>query len=258
MARTADILVAAIGRPGFVTRDFVKPGATVIDVGINALTDEAEVERLFPGGQPQARAVRGEGQRPGRRCPSEVEEVAGALTPVPGGVGPADGRDGAAQHRHGRRRLSERSSERRRCDPEDCADRRHCDGEELRRQPAARGRRAGGRRRRAGARGGGAGHAGRWRRSASASAPMRCAATAPWIASASAQIVFKDKRARLDLEAIIHPAVQQGHRRVLRAAAQAHAVCRRRHPAAVRDRPRQGSSTRSSSSPARARCRCSG
>ena len=53
--RTADILVAAIGRPGFVTRDFVKPGATVIDVGINTLTTEAEVERIFPGRQPQAR-----------------------------------------------------------------------------------------------------------------------------------------------------------------------------------------------------------
>ena len=47
VAGAADILVAAIGRPGFVTRDYVKPGATVIDVGINVLTDLADVHRLF-------------------------------------------------------------------------------------------------------------------------------------------------------------------------------------------------------------------
>ena len=67
IAQTADILVAAIGRPGFVTRDFIKPGATVIDVGINTLTSEDEVMRLFPEGQPQARGVCREGQRAGRR-----------------------------------------------------------------------------------------------------------------------------------------------------------------------------------------------
>ena len=50
VARTADILVAAIGRPAFVTREFVKPGATVVDVGINTLTSQADVERIFPEG----------------------------------------------------------------------------------------------------------------------------------------------------------------------------------------------------------------
>ena len=57
IAKTADILVAAIGRPGFVTRDFIKPGATVIDVGINTLTSEDEVMRLFPEGAASARRL---------------------------------------------------------------------------------------------------------------------------------------------------------------------------------------------------------
>ena len=50
IARTADILVAAIGRPGFVTREFIKPGATVIDVGINTLDDAGRRRAAFPGG----------------------------------------------------------------------------------------------------------------------------------------------------------------------------------------------------------------
>ncbi len=88
IARSADILVAAIGRPGFVTRDFVKPGATVIDVGINTLTDRAEVERLFAEGS-RKRAVFGEkGSVLIGDVHPDVDEVAGALTPVPGGVGP--------------------------------------------------------------------------------------------------------------------------------------------------------------------------
>ena len=61
VARSADVLVAAIGRPGFVTRDFVKPGATVIDVGINTLTDGGGGLPAVPGRQPQARAVCREG-----------------------------------------------------------------------------------------------------------------------------------------------------------------------------------------------------
>ena len=55
VAAEADILVAAIGRPGFVTPDFVKPGATVVDVGISSLSDRATVERLFPPGRSGAR-----------------------------------------------------------------------------------------------------------------------------------------------------------------------------------------------------------
>jgi methylenetetrahydrofolate dehydrogenase (NADP+)/methenyltetrahydrofolate cyclohydrolase len=88
VARTADILVAAIGRPAFVTRDYVKPGATVIDVGINALTERAEVERCFPEGSRKRAQFAEKGSVLVGDVHPNVEEVAGALTPVPGGVGP--------------------------------------------------------------------------------------------------------------------------------------------------------------------------
>ena len=88
MAATADVLVAAIGRPGFVTRDFVKPGATVVDVGINVLTDEASVHRFFAPDSPKRRAFQQKGSVLIGDVHPEVEEVAGAITPVPGGVGP--------------------------------------------------------------------------------------------------------------------------------------------------------------------------
>lgn len=88
VARQADILVAAIGRAGFVTPDFVKPGATVIDVGINRVTDAAQVTSLFG---PAAQRV-ADFQKRGSIVVGDVHpavaEVAGALTPVPGGVGP--------------------------------------------------------------------------------------------------------------------------------------------------------------------------
>ena len=88
IARTADILVAALGRPGFVTREFVKPGATVIDVGINTLTDEADVTRLFAAGSKKRAAFAEKGSVLVGDVHPEVEEIAGAFTPVPGGVGP--------------------------------------------------------------------------------------------------------------------------------------------------------------------------
>ncbi len=88
MARTADVLVAAIGRPAFVTRDYVKPGATVIDVGINTLTDRAEVERIFAEGSRKRARFAEKGSVLVGDVHPDVEEVAGALTPVPGGVGP--------------------------------------------------------------------------------------------------------------------------------------------------------------------------
>lgn len=88
VARTADILVAAIGRPAFVTADFVKPGATVIDVGINALTDKAEVERIFAEGSRKRAQFAEKGSVLVGDVHPEVESLAGALTPVPGGVGP--------------------------------------------------------------------------------------------------------------------------------------------------------------------------
>ena len=88
LARSADILVAAIGRPGFVTREYVKPGATVIDVGINTLTAKAEVERMFPEGSRKRVQFSEKGSVLVGDVHPEVADVAGALTPVPGGVGP--------------------------------------------------------------------------------------------------------------------------------------------------------------------------
>jgi methylenetetrahydrofolate dehydrogenase (NADP+) / methenyltetrahydrofolate cyclohydrolase len=88
----ADILVAAIGRAGMVTRDFVKPGATVVDVGINKVTDRAEFDRLFKAGtanyEKREETFRTRGSVLVGDVHPEVAEVAGALTPVPGGVGP--------------------------------------------------------------------------------------------------------------------------------------------------------------------------
>ena len=88
IARTADILVAAVGRPGFVTADFVKPGATVIDVGINTLTAKADVERIFEEGSRKRAAFAEKGTVLVGDVHPGVEAVAGAMTPVPGGVGP--------------------------------------------------------------------------------------------------------------------------------------------------------------------------
>ena len=88
MARTADILVAAIGRAGFVTPDFVKPGATVVDVGINSLTTEAEVARCFPEGSRKRAQFLEKGSVLVGDVHPDVEAVAGAIAPVPGGVGP--------------------------------------------------------------------------------------------------------------------------------------------------------------------------
>jgi methylenetetrahydrofolate dehydrogenase (NADP+) / methenyltetrahydrofolate cyclohydrolase len=71
VCRRADLVVAAAGRPGLVRRDWIKPGATVIDVGINRIADEGGRYRIV-----------------GDVAFAEVSEVAGAITPVPGGVGP--------------------------------------------------------------------------------------------------------------------------------------------------------------------------
>ena len=88
VARTADILVAAIGRPGFVTPAFVKPGATVIDVGISPVTDAATATALFAPGSPRLADFMRRGSVVVGDVHPSVAEVAGALTPVPGGVGP--------------------------------------------------------------------------------------------------------------------------------------------------------------------------
>ncbi len=88
VASSADILVAAVGRAAFVTRDFVKPGATVIDVGMNRLDDAARVEQLFGAESKKMAAFGKRGSVVMGDVHPEVEQVAGALTPVPGGVGP--------------------------------------------------------------------------------------------------------------------------------------------------------------------------
>ena len=88
VASEADILVSAIGRPAFVTRDFVKPGAAVVDIGTTQVSDRAVVERLFPAGSKRRDAFEKRGSLVVGDVHPDVAEVAGALSPVPGGVGP--------------------------------------------------------------------------------------------------------------------------------------------------------------------------
>ena len=92
VCRRADILVAAIGRAGMITHEFVKPGATVIDVGMNKVTDPAVFQRLFGARlyheAHREAAFRAKGSTLVGDVHPEVAEIAGALTPVPGGVGP--------------------------------------------------------------------------------------------------------------------------------------------------------------------------
>jgi methylenetetrahydrofolate dehydrogenase (NADP+)/methenyltetrahydrofolate cyclohydrolase len=89
VTRNADILVAAIGRTAMVTRDFVKPGAVVIDVGTNKVADRAEVQRLFGNDEVRWKDFEKRGYVwAGDVEQRSVKEVASMLTPVPGGVGP--------------------------------------------------------------------------------------------------------------------------------------------------------------------------
>jgi methylenetetrahydrofolate dehydrogenase (NADP+)/methenyltetrahydrofolate cyclohydrolase len=88
VCRRADILVAAIGRAGMITRDYVKPGAAVIDVGMNTVTDATEFQRFFAGNTKREETFRKKGSTLIGDVHPEVAEVAGAITPVPGGVGP--------------------------------------------------------------------------------------------------------------------------------------------------------------------------
>src|SRR5271169_1590088 len=88
VCRRADILVAAIGRAGIITGEFVKPGATVIDVGMNQVTERTEFERLFAGNAKREETFRLKGSVLAGDVHPRVAEVAGAITPVPGGVGP--------------------------------------------------------------------------------------------------------------------------------------------------------------------------
>jgi methylenetetrahydrofolate dehydrogenase (NADP+) / methenyltetrahydrofolate cyclohydrolase len=89
IAREADILVAAMGRTAFVTKEFIKPGSAVVDVGMNRLNDREQVLRYFPG---DAKRME-EFERKGYTLIGDVDPVAAMssaahFTPVPGGVGP--------------------------------------------------------------------------------------------------------------------------------------------------------------------------
>ena len=89
VTKQADILVVAIGRAGLVGRDYIKPGATVIDVGMNKVTDEATARKLFGHDlQKRLKTIAERGYTlVGDVNPNEADEVAGQRTPVPGGVG---------------------------------------------------------------------------------------------------------------------------------------------------------------------------
>lgn len=89
VCRRADILVAAMGRPAFITADFIRPGAVVIDVGINRIDHRDAVERIFPGNAAKLAAFDKRGSvLVGDVDPAAMAERSSAYTPVPGGVGP--------------------------------------------------------------------------------------------------------------------------------------------------------------------------
>ena len=88
ITRQADILVAAIGRPGFITPEMVKPGATVIDVGINRIATREEFDRFFAGNAKREAAFLKRGSTIVGDVHPKAFELVGAYTPVPGGVGP--------------------------------------------------------------------------------------------------------------------------------------------------------------------------
>ena len=88
VTREADILVAAIGRAGFITPDMVKPGATIIDVGINRLSTREDVDRFFAGDMKREATFLRRGSTIVGDVHPKAFELAGAYTAVPGGVGP--------------------------------------------------------------------------------------------------------------------------------------------------------------------------
>ena len=89
VAREADILVAALGRPAMITREYLREGVVVLDVGINRITDPAEAERTFAASPKKLERFREKGSGlVGDVHPGDMAELASAYTPVPGGVGP--------------------------------------------------------------------------------------------------------------------------------------------------------------------------
>jgi methylenetetrahydrofolate dehydrogenase (NADP+)/methenyltetrahydrofolate cyclohydrolase len=89
VASEAEILIAAVGRAGLVTADYIRPGAAVVDVGIHRVEDEATCRELFGDDPKRLAAVREKGSTlVGDVHPVEARATAGWLSPVPGGVGP--------------------------------------------------------------------------------------------------------------------------------------------------------------------------
>ena len=88
VCRRADILVAAIGKPAMITPDMVRPGATIIDVGINRITDPQTFQQIFAGNPTREKQFAEKGSTLVGDVHPSVAEIAGAITPVPGGVGP--------------------------------------------------------------------------------------------------------------------------------------------------------------------------
>jgi methylenetetrahydrofolate dehydrogenase (NADP+)/methenyltetrahydrofolate cyclohydrolase len=86
--RRADIVVAAMGRAEMITPDYIRPGAAVIDVGINRVTDSSQAEKFFANFPERLAEFRAKGTALVGDVHPDVANVAGALTPVPGGVGP--------------------------------------------------------------------------------------------------------------------------------------------------------------------------
>ncbi len=88
VSRRADIVVAAMGRAAMITEDYIRPGATVIDVGQNVVTDRAEAERIFANFPDKLASFAAKGSVLVGDVHPDVVRTAGAFTPVPGGVGP--------------------------------------------------------------------------------------------------------------------------------------------------------------------------
>jgi methylenetetrahydrofolate dehydrogenase (NADP+)/methenyltetrahydrofolate cyclohydrolase len=87
ITRQADILVAAIGRPGYITPEMIKPGATIVDVGINRIDTREEFDRFFAGNEKREATFARRGSTIVGDVHPKAYELAGSYTPVPGGVG---------------------------------------------------------------------------------------------------------------------------------------------------------------------------
>ena len=88
VSRRGDIVVAAMGRAAMITADYIRPGATVIDVGQNVISDAGQAERIFANFPERLKSFREKGQVLVGDVHPDVVNIAGAFTPVPGGVGP--------------------------------------------------------------------------------------------------------------------------------------------------------------------------